>query len=345
MKKKYIVILLCAFLASCVALVANSKKDELKIVPNNSGWTEYSNNPVIAYKDMLSTILWNDPSVLKDGNVYKMWLSGGEPFAKNIIVKIYYATSTDGIKWDLNKTPVLTPTKGEWDAQSLETPSVTKVGNTYHMYYTGYKSDFKTGIYSLGHATSSDGIHWKKDPANPIIEPQQDPLKWGFYTSAEPAIIYHKDKFYLYYVGAKSNYPKEGAPFGILLSTSPDGSKFTEPKAAHLLTTSYDPKEYRGYSTPSIYIEKGIFHLYHDVVYNPDGFDQVAISSATSTDGINFKEEDINIFTINGGDWKDHSVLAPTVILDGGTIKMWFAGRTNKPQFNYGIGYATKISP
>jgi predicted GH43/DUF377 family glycosyl hydrolase len=324
----------------------NKKPDKPIIIQDNSnaiGWIEYKNNPVIKYQDTIPNILWNDPSVNKEGDKYRMWLSGGNPFASSIEVKIYYATSNDGINWDINADPILLPTEGEWDSESVETPSVIKVGDTYHMYYTGYNTVFSSGIYSIGHATSQDGINWVKDQNNPIIEPHDDPLKWGYFTTAEPAIVYYNNKFYLYYASAKSNHPEPGAPFGILLATSEDGSTFTKQGAVHTLTSSYDSTKYRGYSTPAVYVKDGIFYLYHDVVYDPDGFDQIAISSAKSSNGLDFEELETNIFTINGGDWKDEFILAPSVLQDGKTVKIWFSGQTEIPEFSYGIGYATKL--
>ena len=93
-----------------------------------------------------------------------------------------------------------------------------------------------------------------------------------------------------------------------------------------------------------VYVNAGVFYMYHDVVHNLDGFDQVAISSAKSSDGKNFEESEINIFTINGGDWKNHSVLAPTALLEDRKVKLWFSGQKSAPGpgFDFGIGYAEK---
>jgi len=127
-----------------------------------------------------------------------------------------------------------------------------------------------------------------------------------------------------------------------MVAVSKDGSTFSKNQIVYTLTSSYNANKYRGYSTPAVYINNGIFYLYHDIVYNLNGFDQIAISSAKSSDGFNFKELEINIFTINNNDWKNSSVFAPTVLQDNGILKIWFAGQRNKPKFNFGIGYATK---
>ena len=330
--------------------VADLFNIKLSKVQVNLSWIEYENNPIIQYNDVIEGYIWNDVSVIKEENTYRMWLVGANPFnASPFKIKFFHATSNDGINWDINTNVILDSTEGEWDRGNIETPSVIKVGNIYHMYYGAYDTDFPAGIYSIGHATSNDGINWVKDPNNPLIEPHDNPLEWGFFTTAEPAIVYHNNKFYLYYASAKSNWPEPGAPFGIMVATSDDGSNFTDNKIAYTLTSSYNSTEYRGYSTPAVYVQDGIFYLYHDVVYSPDspdGFEQIAISSAKSSDGFNFEEVETNIFTSYNGDWKDESVLAPSVLQDGNTIKIWFSGQTKKPgnpEFNFGIGYAEKI--
>lgn len=311
----------------------------------NYEWVEYAKNPVIEFGDTMKNFMWGDPSVIKENGVYKMWM-GAEDITKNPLeVKAYYATSDDGIDWDIRKEPVLRPTPGAWDSHGIEVPSVIKVGSTYHMYYTGYDQDFSAAVYSIGHATSKDGINWTKDPNNPLIVPNEDPLKWGFFTTAEPAVVHHNGTFYLYYTSAKSNYPAEGAPFGILLATSKDGSTFTDGQIVHTLSSAYDPKVYRGYSTPAVYVDNGNFHLYYDIVRDPDGFEQVGISSAISTNGYDFTENGVDIFTTGEGDWKDYSIIGPSVLLDGDEVKIWFGGHAaeyGKRKFNAGIGYATK---
>ncbi len=308
-----------------------------------SDWLEYKNNPVIKYKDVISNILWNDPSVIKEWDIYKMWLSGWDPFSSPIVVKIYYASSNDWINWNIRKKPVFESSEWSWDSKSVETPSVIKVWEIYHMYYTWYNTNHKTWIYSIWHATSKDWINWIKDENNPIIIPDnKNPVEWWYYTTAEPAIVYHNDIFYLYYVSAKSHYPEKWSWFWVMVATSENWSLFENHNIAHSLTSSYDKEKYRWYSTPSVYVKDDIFYMYHDLVYDPNWFQQVWISSAKSIDWINFKELDINIFTINNNDWKNISVLAPSVISDGNKIKMWFSGQRKKPKFDFGIWYATK---
>lgn len=170
-------------------LVVIEKDDQPMISQHNTsldGWLEYANNPIIKYGDTIEKTIWNDLSVIKEKETYRMWLTGGNPIEWPIKVSVYHAISDDGINWIIDSIPVLNPgLEDEWDDLRIETPSIIKVEDTYHLYYSGCISPCDDGKYKIGHATSKNGIDWKKDPNNPIITYQDfDPLKWGFYTAA-----------------------------------------------------------------------------------------------------------------------------------------------------------------
>ena len=54
-----------------------------------------------------------------------------------------------------------------WDRQIRERGYLLKEGDVYHLWYTGY-NDQRTDLRMLGYATSPDGLHWTRDPDNPI---------------------------------------------------------------------------------------------------------------------------------------------------------------------------------
>ena len=318
---------------------------DIGLVSSSSDWVEFDENPVLRYDPSGKGILLNDPSVIKDGSRYRMWLTGGRPFDKPLVVRAYEAFSDDGIDWTTDYEPILEPgDAGTWDEARIETVSVIKVGDTYHMYYAGCAWPCDTGQFGIGHAVSDDGTNWVKDAGNPVVEAHEEPLEWGFYTAAEPSVVHHDGTFYLYYASARSNWPDYGAPFGVMLATSDDSSNFEIHGPVHTMSDAYDIQSFRGYSTPMVFVADGQFHLYYDVVHTPkkpSDFDQVAISHAVGDDGYSFTEVDTNIVTI-GEDWKQTNVHGPTVIKEGDTTKMWYAGRTNRPRLIFGIGYATR---
>ena len=72
---------------------------------NGIDWTRYAENPVIQVGDIGT---WDDEvvgpgPVLYDGETYKMWFLG----VNGSMIQTGYATSSDGINWTKNETPVL----------------------------------------------------------------------------------------------------------------------------------------------------------------------------------------------------------------------------------------------
>ncbi|HEX4780377.1 MAG TPA: hypothetical protein VH301_06460, partial [Usitatibacter sp.] len=265
-------------------------------------WSEHPGNPIIAMNDQVKGLLWNDPSVLKEGNVYHMWLSGGDPKdLSHIKVEVYHASSADGLKWKIDPQPVVRAgSPGSFDDLRIETPSVVKAGNTYHMYYSGMNVEgAKQAIGSMGHATSPDGIHWTKDPANPVIMAQPDRFKWGFRGAGEPGAVFdpRTGQIFVYYLSMRfSSDGKENGQIGVLLATSKDGSKFS-----HYVDEKGDRKPvlYRdldtfkgawyGFMTPSALItHDGVFHLFA-ATFGPKIAKDDTLVHAVSSTGYDFK--------------------------------------------------------
>ena len=322
-------------------------------------WVQPSGGPVIEIGQQLPFMMWNDPSVIKDGDVYKMWLSGGDLRNLNsIVVKVYGAQSTDGISWQIDPQPMVSPgTKSAWDSQRIETPSVIKVNGVYHMYYAGSNADAAAaGTSSIGHATSPDGIVWTKDPSNPVVTAQTTiTTQWGYGGVGEPAVVYNplSGIFYLYYVSMRRKPTNTSiAEIGVLLAESYDGTHFTNVTDGSGQRTCVLTRDvpgapngaWFGYSSPGALITKdGLFHLFVSFLVAPVGpnsAQQVVIDHAKSTDGVNFKLAESNIESAGEGDWKSHQVRSPSVIEEAGHLKMWFAGETMAPYFAAGIGFA-----
>jgi hypothetical protein len=339
-------------------------------------WSEYAGNPVISFGQETADIYWNDPHVIKnnDGS-YRMWLSGGDPVASNpiIYVNLHHATSSDGITWDIDPTPVLEhDSGGGWDNERVETPSVAKVDDTWHMYYSGRAESDSAGVYSIGHATSTNGLTWIKDPNNPVITFHGDPTKWGYYTAAEPAAVAEPDgSITLYYVTLKAHPDGSDKPvWGIARATSADGSDGST-FSGHTGDTArpvvldqtasyqYSHPDFYGFSTPFALLQDGVYHLFVDTVADSDpatdqvDFIQTAIAHATSSDGVDFAEAGVDIVTRTQGTWTEHEVRGPSALLDNGVWRMWFAGNGDvtplyggSPEdFQGTIGLATRVCP
>ena len=123
--------------------------------PDGVAWVKDPANPVIA-----GGIIQN-PYVLRVVATYHMW------FAVNTdTIRIGHATSPDGVAWTVDGGPVLEGTPGTWDGAAVSTPAVLVENATFTMYYSGHGGSYS---YSIGRATSPDGVNWTKDPSNPVM--------------------------------------------------------------------------------------------------------------------------------------------------------------------------------
>ena len=143
-------------------------------------WVQDSTNPVIAVgaPGKWDAGLVHTSSVLFDGSTYRMWYTGISTvnYTRSGIAGIGLATSADGIHWikDTLDNPVLVggPT-GAWDHWGVGECSVVwdSARARYEMFYEGNEEDwFGPGTSGIGYAYSSDGIHWTKNTANPVVQ-------------------------------------------------------------------------------------------------------------------------------------------------------------------------------
>ncbi|MCX6929791.1 MAG: hypothetical protein NT154_42240 [Verrucomicrobia bacterium] len=101
--------------------------------------------------------------------------------------------------------PVLRPgAPGDWDAGALGSMTVLKVGEVFHLYYEAWgvrgqdSADYNS--LQIGHATSRDGVHWTKDPANPVL-PKGKGNDWDRDGTWDPFVLYEDGVFKMWYGG------------------------------------------------------------------------------------------------------------------------------------------------
>jgi hypothetical protein len=102
-------------------------------------------------------------------------------------------TSTDGRHWSpFAGNPVLEPQSGAWDEQILE-QAAAYVNGRYWLWYSAYRNPLvPTTTIAMGVATSLDGVHWTKHPANPMIKPGP-PGAWNDLRVLAPDVIEEAD--------------------------------------------------------------------------------------------------------------------------------------------------------
>ena len=174
--------------------------------PDGINWTRSLSNPVLRSNATGWDQTLGNPSVIHDGSGYHMWYAGDGPLA----IQIGYASSADGIVWNkFEGAPVFKGTE-PWDAGSTSTPVVIKDGSTFVLYFSGHPGNY---AYSLGRATSLNGINWTEDPGNPLMVPE---FPWEESRVHPTAVGTNGSGYELYYTGG-FNAPQIGH------ATSADG--------------------------------------------------------------------------------------------------------------------------
>jgi len=181
---------------------------------SNNGvvWEKYPGNPVLTdgLGDVWDGDFVSQPYVLHDGTQYCMWYSGYD--GSNL--RIGYATSDDGIVWNKHAAnPVLDLGDGGlWDAMGVSNPTVMYDGTQYRMWYAGHDDS----NLRIGYATSSDGVTWSKDTANPILDLGLIG-SWDAVGVSSPTVVYDGTQYQMCYTGY------DGSSLRVGYATSTDG--------------------------------------------------------------------------------------------------------------------------
>ncbi len=144
-----------------------------------------------------------DPSVIKDGDIYRMFNTGLD--VNSIRTIITEAISSDGINWNYvhNNNPfhgmVMQGRDGEFD-ENLEGCFILKTGGEYWLYYSGYENEgnpIKGFPAKFALAKSTDGVNFTRYSDDPILEPTAN---WydndAIYC---PTIIEHQGQYVMIY--------------------------------------------------------------------------------------------------------------------------------------------------
>jgi len=102
-------------------------------------------------------------SALRESDGWLYWYQSGE----RGLPRIGLARSRDGRNWTKVTAPVLPPgPRGAWDEKGVADPYVLKRNGEFYIYYLGQN---RARQQQIGLARSSDGEHWVKSLANPVL--------------------------------------------------------------------------------------------------------------------------------------------------------------------------------
>ena len=176
----------------------------LAVEQENGLFKRVSRAPILPFDndDYLSI---GSSSVFIDNDVIRLYYTSflrwgnGPDEAKHYYV-IKYAESKDGINWTRNNHICINSIYGMGDF-SICRPSVIKLGDTYHMWFS-----YRGENYSLGYAYSKDGINWTRDDSQSGIS--KPATGWDSEMQCYCQVFQYGKDYYMIYCGNK--YGKDG---------------------------------------------------------------------------------------------------------------------------------------
>jgi len=233
---------------------------------------------------------------------------------------------------------------GAWDDAVVDEAKVVFDGETYHLWYTGRQKSVEPGAkppMRVGYATSSDGIHWKKCPQNPVLN--IGPI--GSYDSLgihPPFVLFDGQTFRMWYSAWKAD-AQGSALWSINYAASPDGIAWTKDAANPLMVEERSSRWDATYiSEPSVLWNGVFFEMWYNggSERTAAGGHELRIGYASSIDGLRWRRRSEDAWVLDVGQpeaWDDFSVARAHVIYDGLRYQMWYEGHDGD---NFRIGQA-----
>lgn len=282
---------------------------------------------------------WDDagvgsPCVLSFNDTLHMWYTGSD--GNNY--RIGHATSVDGISWvrDIENNPVLSfGNPGEWDDYWVYLPTVVRVNDVFHIWYTGGDGN---DHFAIGHATSPDGVIWTKDSLNPIITKG---YTWESQWVSSSFVTHEDTIFHMWYEG--NSGISDIVSIGHATATNPDGKNWTKDTLNNPVLSPESGKwDYPRIEAPNLAVCNNAFYLF----YSGGTYTHQQIGYATSADMINWtKNPEPCLLRGNSGEWDGWSVGTPFVCFVNNEYKLWYTGWVNSTQAKIGLATAPTLLP
>jgi len=297
-----------------------------------TNWVKYPVNPILSQGAPGS---WSDEGfpftyVMEIEDTLRMWFTASDQAND----RIGYATSIDGISWNLYTDTLLdVGTGGTFDEEGVFGAQIVYDGLLYRMWYNGYDTQpYYAGNLRVGYATSSDGINWTKYGDTPVLD-LGNPGSWDSFWAYVNTVLYEDGEYKMWYSGFDG---VNGIMIGY--ATSSDGINWTK-YAGNPVITNGAPGTWDAANAqnPRVTHNGSLYEMWYNGSNGSNGY---AVGYATSSDGINWtKHPDNPVLPVGSpGSFDSQWLWSPCVLLDGNVYKMWYAGYDGSI---YRIGYAT----
>lgn len=285
------------------------------IYGTRGGWYKEPRNPVLT--DQYGVLF--DVSVMQEGSGFKMWLSWR---TKRCIA---YSESADGLSWSA-PVEVLLPVEGsDWEADELNRPSVIKQGGIYKMWYSGQMMPYmEDGHSCIGHAESTDGLHWTRPSLRPVLVPGQ---AWERQALMCPHVVYEEEAglYKMWYSGGSNHEPD-----AIGYATSPDGLNWRKHDGPVLAKSPKHLWEQHKVVACHVLRHEGWYYMFYIGHMHEE---RAQVGMARSRDGVTDwqRHPENPLISPDRDAWDDLSVYKPYVLRVGDRWMMWYNGARFDP--------------
>ncbi|MHC4875187.1 MAG: glycoside hydrolase family protein [Planctomycetota bacterium] len=223
--------------------------------------------------------------------------------------------------WQRRSDPILSArtTDQSWCRIVCYSPHVIHHDAKFRMWYLGTSTAARANDIVMGYAESTDGIHWKEHPRNPILTAKDVP--WGRIIQT-PFVLFDDDEqvFKMWFVSGDVPRDANGKLLGndqrLGYAVSTNGIDWDVhptpifPSARSPSVIKDGPKQYRMWmgSRP-------------DVTDHTSGDLYTNIYAFTSEDGIDWKRNSQPVLRPSG---PARTVVYPFVMKEGHSLRMWY---------------------
>ncbi|MCA9060391.1 MAG: glycosylase [Planctomycetaceae bacterium] len=135
---------------------------------------------------------------------------------------------------------------GQWDSLIRERGWILRDDDHWKLWYTGYNQDSQPATMKLGLATSTDGIHWERHAANPLVD--------DFWVE-DMIVVRHDNLFFMF---------AEGRNDQAQLLKSVDGVQWERVGTLDIRLSNGQPIPPGPFGTPTAFYEDGVWNLFYE---------------------------------------------------------------------------------
>lgn len=232
------------------------------------------------------------------------------------------AESKDLVNWI--KAGEITPAPGaEYEKKGLCAPGALVRDGKVHLFYQTYGNGSKDAIC---HAVSTDGIHFDRNPTNPIFRPTGD---WNCGRAIDAEVYEFKGQYFLYFATRDKDFKIQMQGVAIAPASTDFSRNDWRQACDHSILYPEYPWEGECIEGASITKKDGKLYMFYAGAYN-NAPQQIGV--AVSEDGIHWKRLSDEPFLRNGkpGEWNSSESGHPHIFTDrDGRTYLFYQGNND----------------